>query len=270
MTYYAPQGFASFGQGKIIGGVAEPDESVVRLTERQKLAVGAFVVDGMPTCTGTVIGPRTVLSAAHCSSVRPRGTFVVGTDTRSPVASARIAAVLRVPGYVSGWEGLDSLLVYLDRDLPVDPIGIGVCPEVGDPVQTAGFGRTDVEGTSNTGKWWLVETVRDVRDVEFAISSTGLHGMCNGDSGGPGMVMQGGVPVVVGTVSWGNATCTGTDWFKRVDSGVADWIRGTMASWVANPPKMPMNYAAFGWVGGAILAGLMIGMVVRGGRHDAR
>jgi secreted trypsin-like serine protease len=274
VTYYLPSGFGSIWDDiasgiedsvpKVVGGSPDPDPSVVQLSAAQLNAIGAFVNQTYPTCTGTLIAPRIVLSAAHCTAVVPGTRFVVGRDARSPTASAEVVTVVRHPQYRVGASGSDYLLAYLDRDLPAEPLRIGGPPSVGEVVETVGYGRTEAATEGNTARWWLSEPVRDVGPDTFAVMGVGQHGMCLGDSGGPALQMENGNPVVVGTLSWGERDCTGTDVFQHAGV-VTDWIRGTIEGWQKSPPHKPRT-AMLGWGLGVLLVGVAVGVVVRGVR----
>lgn len=260
---YVRTPFGSFGQGKVIGGTATPDPAVLQITPEEQNAIGAFVSSGgIPLCTATAITPRVLLSAAHCTAVGPGTTFAVGRDVTAPDFVATVLAVARHPGF-RGTSESDFLLAYVDRDLPA-ALGLGGPPGTGETIQTVGYGRTVASASGNTARWWLAEQVREVRDQDFAVYANGQHGLCMGDSGGPALRMEHGKPVVLGTVSWGEQDCTGTDIFKRADV-VVDWIRATIASWEKSPPRpLPLlAQAGVGWVLGLIIAGVVVGSVLR-------
>ena len=269
--YYRAAGFGSIWDDigdavvdtipKVVGGDPEPNPKVVQFQPEQQNTVGAFLSGSAVTCTGTVIAPRVVLSAAHCSVVGRGTRFVLGPDAALPIASATVLAVARHPGFRAGSSGSDYLLAYLDRDLPVLPLGVGGPPSVGEVVQTVGYGRTAAATSGNTTRLWLSEQVREVGPDTFAVFSSGQHGMCMGDSGGPVLRMEADQPVVVGILSWGDRDCTGTDVFQRPDV-VQDWIRATIENWKTSPPT-PQR-AGLGWVLGLLLAGMGVGLIVAG------
>lgn len=250
------------GVPKIIGGTAEPDPRVIRLTPAQTRAIGAVVADGVVYCSATLITPRVALTAAHCGNYLEE--FRTGRDITRPEAKARILALAFQPRYQRGTPGHDVALAYLDHDMDVDPIRIGGPPDVEEQVQTAGYGRTIPDTPGNTERFWLVETVGSVNEVEFSVTQHGEHGQCMGDSGGPALVMRDGYPVLVGTVSHGDANCVGVDFYTRADS-VGDWIENTLEAWKAHPPRPPVRTAAVGWGIGLLFVGLAVGIWARRG-----
>lgn len=239
---------------KVVNGVLAP--TVLEMSAAEQAAVGAFVdAVGRPFCTGTLISPFVVLSAAHCGvSVGDR--FVLGPDAAEPSATAYVAEVRRSPK----WSGTvqDHLLVLLDRNLPADPLAVASAPPMVDAVvQGVGYGMTDPEVSDNTKRWWVAEPVIAVSGGWFMVSGQGQRGLCLGDSGGPAIVATDKGPAIVGTISQGAVSCTGEDIYSSPDPA---WVASTLAEW-KTPGRKPLK----AWVPRALVIlglGLAAGLLV--------
>ena len=125
-----------------------------------------------PICTGTLIGPHTVLAAGHC--VRPRGApfniidrfpvyFRIGYDSAAPVQEIRA-----IWGGVTTVAGHDVGLYQLEHDAAgVTPIAVSDVPltaeDLGDKVTIVGYG---LQGADNN---WLQFLTR--RAAKFEVTS---------------------------------------------------------------------------------------------------
>lgn len=254
---FAGDAFGSMFRSKVVNGLLYP--TAVALSDPQQGAVGAFVAEsGRPFCTGTLIQPHIVLSAAHCG-VNVGDRFVIGPDAASPAAFAFVAAVVRD----SRWAGTayDHLLALLDRDLEVDPLPLAPTPPaVGTVVQGVGYGMVDPEVSDNTKRWWIAEPVSAVSERWISISGEGQHGLCLGDSGGPLIIPTEIGPAVAGTVSQGDASCTGEDLYSRPDPV---WVGRAIETWKTPGSTPPAALRA--WVPTALVivgAGIALGFVV--------
>ena len=231
----------------IVNGSETWDPLVVALTEGQAMAVGAVMarVEGsfQNICTGTLVAPNAVATAAHCvldwMSWPPEVTspedmrFAVGDDVATPAATFEVASVTRNPGYETGWESSaesDVAVLVLAEDataaLPgIEPIPLNCTPlddlgVVGQSVQNVGYGVTEAGWMPppNTRKWWTVEELVTLGEFEYVVDGHGVSGVCNGDSGGPTLwTMPDGVIRVIGTLSWGAPSCVDQDHFARAD-----------------------------------------------------
>jgi V8-like Glu-specific endopeptidase len=214
----------------IINGTEEPDPSIVNLTGPQMNAVGTVITDdylGEWHCTGTLIAPNTVLTAAHCiSETNGLIEFDVGRDTYRTHRDAFFSGVEwhmhpMYPGYVSEY---DIAIVIVGGD----PIAEGVIPIpfncettslVGRTVQVAGYGLTDPGMSDNTIRYWTTLPVTMETEGMYTTESEETS-PCFGDSGGPLLyTKEDGETYVMGVVSGGQGRydCLGYDLYPRTD-----------------------------------------------------
>jgi secreted trypsin-like serine protease len=222
-------------QSPIVNGARSP--AVVTLSRAQSLAIGAVMV-GSGTwktnmCTGTLVGPDVVLTAAHCvqddaGEVTPPDAlaFAVGDDAARPVDSAPVASVVVHPSYdgADGTAHYDVAVLRLTRSIPAAQLLPFNCAPlarssfVGRDVQTVGYGDTATAGSNNTRKYWAVEEAVALGAYDLTLDGHGEAGVCTGDSGGPALIMVDGAPRIVGVLSWGDLECGYEDHFARTDA----------------------------------------------------
>jgi secreted trypsin-like serine protease len=184
-------------------------------------------------CSGTLIGPSTVLTAAHClydadgRRIRaPRLAF--GTDADIHEIGRSYVAPSYAPGASDGWD--DAAILRLREPSDVPPIPFSeTAPNDAIPAVVVGYGVTDGARRTGFGRRRSAEIELDAISGREIFYDARRRGSCFGDSGGPILQDLGEGEVVAGVTSRGtNATCTGIDIATRADV-LASWIRSKLS-----------------------------------------
>lgn len=191
-------------------------------------------------CTSTLIGSRTLLTAAHCVDPRIAGatSMTIWAMNKTYVNQATSADLIRVieTRMHPGWNpnvGLDHdiAMALLERSPNLAPKPwneTDIRSFGGRPLRAVGYGTTGQSGTGSGVKRTVDLTFRQISSTHIALGDQTGKGVCHGDSGGPSFHrFSDGVERVVGVHSFtANQACTdGAD--IRVDayaSFVRQWL----------------------------------------------
>jgi|GEM_PF-3450826 len=181
-------------------------------------------------CTGTLIAPDRVVTAAHCMTESEASdfSFVIHPDQSSPAMNLGVASFKIHPKYDHNTNNYDIAVLTLAAKAPLAPLGVvkklDPIAIVGKKLTTVGYGRAKkpsearVEDAGTGIKREVDLTVTAVSDTKIRLEEPGKSA-CHGDSGGAYLqIAPNGEALLAGVTSCGDANCSSYGVATRVDA----------------------------------------------------
>lgn len=214
----AGHGYAAGAPAPITGGSPSRDAGVVALSYGDTLE-----------CTGTVIAPHAVLTAAHCVMGSTPPDVAIG-ETLAAATRHEIVAVFVHPQFDPQTLDHDLAVALVESTLGVPPIPFatelgGAMP--GTTIRVVGYGWT-VAGDETPAARRTGTSQLDAIEASRLVSHAAPSQACHGDSGGPALHDEGSGERVIGVASSGDTSCAQFVKHTRVDVH-ADFITDAVA-----------------------------------------
>ena len=189
-------------------------------------------------CSGVVVSPHVVLTAAHCSSLDAEYSIFLGADYNDASAKALATNYVAVaehhphPDWNSTFNTNDIGVLITSAAMPATPVALNRDPiataDIGKEIRIAGYGEPAGNKMETMGRRNVaVTTIAAVDSASLTVK--GLPNICLYDSGGPTFMTRSGTNVVAGIHYLIDAlTCDSKGFDVRVDKYTA-FIDGYIA-----------------------------------------
>jgi hypothetical protein len=217
----SPQPAAQGRVQAIIGGAADTGHPAVGL-----LLLNATGGTATGICSATLVGQKTVLTAAHCLKDTVVGKTLLKASTGKLYDAASLSPHPSWNKAVSAYLNDIGLVVLTQPVLGISPVKLSsAAPTAGTKVTLVGYGRSVVDDPKTSGTKRLGnKTISTVAAGHFTVD--GIQENCaEGDSGGASFATVGGSEVQLGVNSASTDTFD-TSYHVRVDAFLP-WLKTT-------------------------------------------
>jgi hypothetical protein len=191
-------------------------------------------------CSGTLVASNVVVTAGHCVQGGCCSRVLVGEDVddTSTARVIRVRQAISHPDYRAPSPTPDLAVLILDEDAGAAPRELAheAMLASATSVRLAGYGTTDLEGTTGYGRRRVVDVPLASNDPKYGadLESEFVAGApfldrdaCTGDSGGPAYVQANDGWYLAGATSRATRST-----FRRCgDGGIYTWVRA-YARWI--------------------------------------
>lgn len=206
----------------VTGGTPNPDPSADGVV---------MILTNDSQCSGAVIAPTVVLTAAHCLADPMASNYTVlgGLNPfQTSLFSIAASEVHQHPNFDSNTITHDVGVLILESAAPATPLPWFATDQgfytIGTQVGILGYGGTGPSGSDAGIRRSGVTAVAEVSAGQFLTNNTTGPGMCVGDSGGPAVttdeITSG---TIIGVSAFGDPDCAQFSAFERTDAN-ADFI----------------------------------------------